>query len=132
MVEQCIQGTDIFLVEVSVKPGNMITVHVDEPEGIAIQECVKISRHINGILDKDVEDYSLQVSSPGLGSPFKVKQQYEKNAGRSIEVRLSDGTAVTGKVQSVSDSGIILEVKGSDEEVKFEEISKSKAIISFN
>ena len=132
LVKQHIQETDIFLVEVTVKPGNVIRIHVDRPEGISIDECVKISRHINEMLDRDVEDYSLQVSSPGLGSPFKVKQQYEKNAGRAIEVLLSDGTQFAGKVQSVSDSGIVLEVKGANEEIEFEEIKTSKAIISFN
>ncbi len=132
LVEQHIQGTDIFLVDVSVKPGNVIRIHVDRPDGISINECVKISRHINEMLDRDVEDYSLQVSSPGLSAPFKVKQQYEKNAGRAIEVYLLDGTHLAGKVTSVTENGIILEVKGKDEEIEFEEIKTSKATISFN
>ena len=117
LVEQHIQGTDIFLVEVAVKPGNVIRVHVDRPEGISIDECVKISRYLNEMLDRDVEDYSLEVSSPGLGAPFKVKQQYEKNMGRKIDVLLSDGTRITGELNSVSDKGIILKVKGDDKAI---------------
>lgn len=132
LVEQHLQGTDIFLVEIAVKPGNRIKVQVDRSEGISIEECVKISRHLNKLLDKDEEDYSLEVSSPGLGSPFKVKQQYEKNVGQTIDVLFSDGTRIAGKVQSVSDSGIVLQVKGKDKEIEFEEIKTSKAIISFN
>ena len=132
LVEQHIQGTDIFLVEIAVKPGNVIRIHVDRPDGISIDECVKISRHVNEMLDRDVEDYSLEVSSPGLGTPFKVKQQYEKNAGQTIDVLLSDGTRIAGKVKSVSDSGIVLQVKGKDEEIEFEEIKASKVTISFN
>jgi len=132
MVERYIEGTDIFLVEVAVKPGNSITVHVDRPEGISIEECVKISRFLNESLDREVEDYSLEVSSPGLGGAFRVKQQYEKNLGRDIEVLYNDGLKVTGKLESVSDDGIVLSVKGEEEKIGFNEIKKAKAIVLFN
>jgi len=132
LIAQHIEGSDIFLVEVVVKPGNAIMVHVDRPEGISIDECVKISRFINESLDRDVEDYSLEVSSPGLGGAFRVKQQYEKNLGRDIEVLYTDGIKQKGKLESVSETGIILKVGGDDEEIGFEEIKTAKAIISFN
>ncbi len=132
LVEQYIEGSDIFLVEVAVKAGNVITVHVDRPEGISIDECVKISRLLNESLDRDVEDYSLEVSSPGLGGAFRVKQQYEKNLGRDIEVLYTDGMKVKGKLEMISDNGIILRVNGDNEEIGFEEIKTAKAIISFN
>ncbi len=131
-VEQHIKGTDIFLVDVAVKPGNLIRVHVDRPDGISIDECVKISRHLNEMLDRDVEDFSLEVSSPGLGASFKVKQQYEKNIGRKIDVLFSDGERVSGNLQSVLENGIVLQVKGVEKEIEFKEIKKSKALISFN
>ena len=132
LVRQHIGGTDIFLVEVLVKPGNAITVHVDRPDGISIDECVKISRYLNESLDRDVEDYSLEVSSPGLGGAFRVKQQYEKNLGRDIEILYTDGIKVKGKLQKVSDEGVVLNVQGDDEEIRFEEMKTAKAIISFN
>jgi ribosome maturation factor RimP len=132
LVEQHIKGSDIFLVEVLVKPGNAIRVHVDRPESISIDECVKISRFINESLDRDVEDYSLEVSSPGLGGSFRVRQQYEKNLDRDIEVLYTDGIKVTGRLESVSEKGITLKVNGDDEEIRFEEIKTAKAIISFN
>jgi ribosome maturation factor RimP len=132
LVTQHIGGTDIFLVEVLVKPGNAIMVHVDRPEGISIDECVKISRYLNDSLDRDVEDYSLEVSSPGLGGAFRVKQQYEKNLGRDIEVLYTDGIKVKGKLQRVSDEGVVLNVQGDDEDIRFEEIKTAKAIITFN
>ena len=132
LVQHYIQGTDIFLVEVAVKPGNVIRIQVDRPDRISIDECVKISRHLNEMLDRDVEDYSLEVSSPGLGTPFKVKQQYDKNTGRKIDVLLSDGTRITGELHSVSDEGIVLKMKGNYKAIKFEEIKISKEIISFN
>ena len=132
LVEQHIRGTDIFLVEVVVKPGNAIRVHVDRPEGISIDQCVKISRFLNEQLDRDVEDYSLEVSSPGLGAPFRVKQQYEKNTGRYVEVIQTDGRRQEGKLESVTQETIVLKVKGKDREIRFDEIKKTKAIISFN
>ncbi|MCP4314256.1 MAG: ribosome assembly cofactor RimP [Bacteroidetes bacterium] len=132
IVQQHIQETDIFLVEAVVKAGNMIRVHVDRPEGISIDECVKISRYLNEQLDRDVEDYSLEVSSPGVSAPYKVKQQYEKNVGRTIEVRLEDGDRLEGKLESVAEEAIILRVKGKEQEVLFREIVKAKTIISFN
>ena len=132
LVEQHIEGTDIFLVEVTVKPGNTIRVHVDRPEGIPIDQCVKISRYLNDKLDRDEEDFSLEISSPGLGAAFKVKQQYDKNTGREIEVLLQDGVKIIGKLLSVTEKGIVLKVKENNKEFTFKQIKTSKAIISFN
>ena len=132
LIAQQIEGSEVFLVEVLVKPGNAIRVHVDSPEGISIDDCVKISRFVNESLDRDVEDYSLEVSSPGLGGSFRVKQQYEKNVGRDIEVLYTDGIKVKGKLVSVEEKGIVLVVNGDDEEISFEEIKTAKAIIAFN
>lgn len=132
LVTQHIGGTDIFLVEVLVKPGNSILVHVDRSEGISIDECVKISRFLNENLDREVEDFSLEVSSPGLGGAFRVKQQYEKNLGRDIEVLYTDGIKVKGKLEKVTDTGVVLKVQGDDEEISYDEIKAAKAIISFN
>ena len=132
LIAQHIEGSDVFLVEVVVKSGNAIRVHVDSPDGISIDECVKISRLVNESLDRDVEDYSLEVSSPGLGGSFRVKQQYEKHVGRDIEVLYTDGIKVKGKLISVEEKGIVLMVSGDDEEIGFEEIKTAKAIIAFN
>jgi ribosome maturation factor RimP len=132
LIARHIEGSEVFLVEVAVKPGNAIRVHVDSPDGISIDECVKISRFVNESLDRDAEDYALEVSSPGLGGSFRVKQQYEKNVGRDIEVLYTDGIKVIGKVVSVSEKGIVLMVNSDDEEIGFEEIKTAKAIIAFN
>ena len=132
LVTKHIQGSDIFVVDVAVKPGNVIRVHVDTPDGISIDECVKISRFLNESLDRDVEDYSLEVSSPGLGGSFKVKQQYEKHVDREIEVLYTAGIKEHGILTSVRDKGIMLRVKGEDKEINFKDIKTAKAIIAFN
>jgi ribosome maturation factor RimP len=132
LVEQGIQGTGVFLVEVKVKPGNSIRVHVDRPDGISIEQCADISRYLNQHLDRDEEDYSLEVSSPGIGVPFKVKQQYEKNMGQEIEVLLADGTKTEGILESVTNEGFT--VKGSKGEVtlSFGEIKSARETIKFS
>lgn len=132
LLEAHLEGSDIFVVEVKVSPANEIRVQVDRPEGISIDECVGISRHLNGSLDRDVEDYSLEVSSPGALAAFKVKQQYEKNLDRKVEVLFTDGIKTEGKLVSVSEAGIVLREKGKDREIAFIEIKRAKAIISFN
>ncbi|MFH0758276.1 MAG: ribosome assembly cofactor RimP [Bacteroidota bacterium] len=132
LVQAHIEGSNVFLVEVAIKAGNAIRIHVDTPEGISIDQCVKISRFLNDRLDRDVEDYSLEVSSPGLGAPLKVKQQYEKNTGRSIEVYMTGGERVEGKLESVHEGHIVLRIHGKEAEVRFDKIKKAKAIISFN
>ena len=131
LIEKKIEGTDIFLVEVTVKPGNVIRVHVDTPEGISIDECAEISRFVNASLDRDAEDFALEVSSPGLGGAFRVKQQYEKSVGRQIEVLYTDGVKVKGSLESVSGTGIVLQVSGKLTEIGFNEIKTAKEIIAF-
>ena len=132
LIEQHIKETDIFVVEVSVKAGNSIRVHVDRPDGISIDECVQISRFLNESLDRDEEDYSLEVSSPGLGGPLRVKQQYQKYLSHPIDVLFSDGIRTTGKLLSVSDKGFVLKGKEGEQEISFDEVKTVKAIISFN
>lgn len=132
LVEQVTEGTGIFLVEVLVKPGNTIRVHVDTSEGISIDQCVRISRFLNEQLDRDTEDFSLEVSSPGVGTPFRVMQQYEKNCGRKVEVTLNDGKRLEGKLEGVEGEEITLNVKGMEQVVLLSDIKKTKAIISFN
>lgn len=130
-MEQYIAGSDIFLVEVSVARGNSIRVHVDRPGGITIEECSRISRFLNETLDREVEDYSLEVSSPGLSAPFRVRQQYEKNIGGKVEVHLAAGGSQTGVLQSVGEASVTLKVKGKEVIIRFDEIKKAKAIISW-
>ena len=132
LVEEHIGGTGIFLVEVKVGSGNDIRVLVDTPEGISVDDCAGISRFLNGSLDRESEDYSLEVSSPGLSAPFRVRQQYEKNVGRTVEMVLNDGDKLEGKLESVSGESVTLKVKGKDRTVRYDEIKKAKTVISFN
>jgi len=131
LLEQRIAGTDIFVVDATVRPGNMIMIEVDRPEGISIDECVEISRYLERQLDRDEEDFSLEVSSPGLGTPFKVMQQYEKNVGGEVEVVLKDGTKKSGKLDSVSAAGITMIAGGKTVEIGFDDMKTTKTVVTF-
>ncbi len=132
LVENRIEGTGIFLVEVAVRPGNTVRVLLDRPGGISIDECVAISKNLHSELDRDVEDYSLEVSSPGVGTPFRVKQQYDNSVGRDLEIVMTDGNRLAGRLVRVEGSEIVLTVNEKERRVAFDEIKSAKENISFN
>lgn len=146
LVNSKIEGSDIFLVDVHVAPANAIRVHVDTIEGVTIEACAELSRWLSGELDLIDENHSLEVSSPGLGAPLVLKQQYQKNIGRDVEVIFNDGKKKKGRLLEVDDSGILMEVKekqlstGSQKKKKdvlvqkqfqFAEIKSTKVVITF-
>jgi len=122
LVKEFIKGTELFIVAVKVSSSNKITVLADTMEGITIDECVDIHRHIESNLDRDIEDFELQVSSPGLDQPFGVIEQYYKNEGKKVEVIDNDGSKYSGILKNVSNGGFELEtelkIKGKPKEVK--------------
>lgn len=107
IVEKTLKGTDCFLVETKVMPDNRVVVEIDSDTGVDIDLCAKITRAIEADVDRDVEDYELEVGSAGLTAPLKVKRQYEKNLGNEMEVLTRDGRKLTGVLVAVSDDGSI-------------------------
>jgi ribosome maturation factor RimP len=100
---------DLFVVDVVVNPGNKIVVLIDSIKGVTIEECIKISRFVEKNLDREKEDYELEVSSPGLDRPLRIPKQYEKNTGRILGVVKTDGIKITGKLIRVSEEAIYIE-----------------------
>lgn len=144
LVSQKIEGTEIFFVDVQIRPGNSILILLDKPEGISIEECVGISRFVNANLDREKEDFDLEVSSPGLGYSFKVKEQYLKNIGKEVEVVMKDGIKYTGKLLNYTGEQIVVEIlvkdKSDSKKKKFNPekigleintIKSTKEVISF-
>ena len=74
LVEEWLEGKDYFLVDVTVSPDNRIVVEIDHAEGVWIEDCVELSRFIESKLDREQEDFELEVGSAGIGQPFKVLQ----------------------------------------------------------
>jgi ribosome maturation factor RimP len=139
IVNEFIRGTGLFLVSVKVSSANKITVLADKMGGITIDECVSVHRHIEKNLVRDVMDYELQVSSPGLDTPFIVIEQYHKNDGKKVEVIDNDGIRYTGKLKNVTAGGFELEtevkVKGKTKELKeisfnLEQVKTTKVILT--
>jgi ribosome maturation factor RimP len=139
LVEEFIKGTGLFLVAVKVSGANRITILADKKEGITIDECAGIHRHIEKNIDRDKEDFELQVSSPGLDLPFGVIEQYFKNEGRKVEVTDNEGSKYAGILKNVTEGGFELEtemkIKGKAKELKdisfnFDQIKATRVILT--
>ena len=146
LVEKQIKGSELFLVDIIISGSNDIRVLLDSMEGVRIEQCADLSRWLTVELDLIDENHSLEVSSPGVDTPLVLRQQYEKNIGRDVEVLFTDGKKKKGRLLAISDTGIELEVGekaltgGSQKKKKhvlvrrsfaFEEIKSTKVIISF-
>lgn len=119
-------GSEMFLVDVILKPGNIIQVFLDKPLGITLDECVHLSREFNEAFDREVEDYELQVSSPGLDMPLKVDQQLKKYLEKEVQVVLHDGKKIKAVLVDFSEYELILKVT----EKKMEEGKKTKKFVA--
>ena len=102
-VDEAIAGTDLFIVEIDVNPGNEIVVELDSATGIDIDMCATVTRKIEAVFDRDVEDYQLEVGSSGITSDFKVRAQYDKNLGNDVEVLTRDGRKLYGVLTEVAE-----------------------------
>jgi ribosome maturation factor RimP len=145
ITKQWLEGKEnYFLVDVQVTPDNRITVEIDQAEGVWIDDCVELSRFIESFLDRNVEDYELEVGSAGIGQPFKVLQQYINHIGHEVEVLPKTGTKLKGILVSADEKGFVLRtgrkqlVEGSkrpktvEVEMRFshDEVKYSKYVIS--
>jgi ribosome maturation factor RimP len=145
IVERHLEGTTHFLVAVEVRPGNKVIVELDNDAAITLKDLTAMNSALREGLGEAADDCELQVSSPGMGRPFKVMRQYEKHTGRLVQVELTDGRMLEGKLEQADGTTLGLriqhpsKVKGRlpkmDAEITtfpFEEIKSTKASITFN
>jgi len=113
LIDEKLSGTDVFLVELRVKTDNKIRVFIDSERGITIDDCVALSRHIEGNLDREQEDFGLDVSSAGLDLPLRVPRQFKKNEGRNVHVIMNDGAEIKGKLVEATEENfqVLPEIK---------------------
>lgn len=143
LAESCLQPGQ-FLVDVVASSKNLskITIVVDGDAGVTIDECGEISRLLSGKLDEldfGTGRYVLEVTTPGLDQPLKLKRQYAKNVGRSLKVRRRDQSQVTGKLSQANEEGIVLLTETREGKVRqeqevpilYQDIAKAFVIISF-
>lgn len=132
-----------FLVDVRIKPTNNIKVFIDADEGIMLSTLIEYNRKLYKVLEESglfpADDFSLEVSSPGLDEPLKNQRQYKKNTGRYVHITKADGSIVEGKLTETSEDGVIVETetgKGKKKEVKqetvlFTDIKTTKIQVKF-
>jgi ribosome maturation factor RimP len=109
LVNKHFEGTDKFLVDVKVLKGSVIEIYVDAPNHILIADCVELSRFVEGNLDREKEDFELQVSSPGATEGFKVVSQYKKYIGTKVKVITKEGAKHEGILMSANDNEFVIE-----------------------
>jgi len=150
LAEEFLEGTSAFLVDVKVASGNVIRISLENDDRTSITDCVALSRHIEGSFDREEEDFSLDVGSPGLDQPLKVLRQYLKIVGKQIAVNPIEGKKLEGELVSVEEDegefvGLVLKTREKkriegrkamewvDEEHQFQagELEWTKVIISF-
>ena len=117
LLEPILEGTDIFIVNIKVKPINNIKVYLDADGGFSIDKCTMVNRKLYAKMEElalfPEGDYSLEVSSPGVDEPLSQARQYKKNIGRKVLVTDKEGKERTGLMKDVTDEHIVLEVKGA-------------------
>lgn len=116
-INKQLEGTDLYLVDLTVSGQNEITVEIDSDTSVDIDHCVELTREIEGEFSRDEEDYELEVGSSGLTTPFKVKRQYDKNIGNDVEVLAKDGKKYKGLLRRADDDSFTIV---SEEKVKHE------------
>lgn len=145
LAESYLDATDNYLVDVQIKPGNLIVIEIDNDEAVSIDDCIGLSKYVEEHLDREVEDYELEVGSAGVTSPFKVLRQYQKNIGNEVEVLLNKGIKLSGVLKDATAEGIVLSVtkqikpEGAkrkqtiveDQNYSFDEIKNTKYLIRF-
>ena len=114
LIENFLTDTDYYLVDVKTTPDNRISVEIDSFDGVSLEFCAGLNRHIDSNFDREVEDFELEVSSAGLTEPFKVLKQYEKNIGNEVEVLTKTGKKLIGELVEVYENEFIIQVEKTE------------------
>jgi len=139
------QRKDLFLVDFDVSTDNSIKIVIDGDNGVLVEDCMFISRAIEHNLDREEQDFSLEVLSAGATSPLLNKRQYKKNIGRTLSVKTIEGEDLEGELTEVNDDKILLEWKTREPkpvgkgkitvkkqaELSYDSISKAQVVIKF-
>ena len=138
------ENESLFLIDFTIDAGNKIRVILDGDNGVSLSDCMAISRGIEHNLDREEEDFSLEVTSAGATTPLELPRQYKKNIGRKLEVKTLNAT-FEGNLTAVTDVFIALEWKAREpkpigkgkhtvqkkEEIVFSDIKEAKVVLKF-
>ncbi len=137
IIQTALEGTDKYLVDLKITTDNRIFVAIDGDNGIVIDDCVELSRTIETSLNREEEDFELNVASAGLDSPLKLPRQYKRNVGRELTLDTFDGDHAEGRLVEADDEQITLKRLGkkhADEapmHFAYRDIKTAKIVIKF-
>lgn len=145
LVEEWLSGKDYFLTDLTISADDRIVVEIDHKDGVWIEDCVELSRFIESGLDREREDFELEVGSAGIGQPFKVLRQYQIHQGDRVEVLKADGKKLVGVLGEADEKGFTLtvaekvrlegkkrpELVDRDYRLTFSEVKHTKYLIDF-
>lgn len=137
IVKDVLEGSDKYLVNMKITPDNRIFVDIDGDNGINIDDCIEVSRAIENSLNRDEEDFELNVSSAGADSPLKMPRQYRRHVGRELSVEPFDGKKVEGRLTEAGDTQFTIKTKGTKKEAPkeltfaYEDVKTARVIIQF-
>lgn len=144
VVEELVEKPSVFLIDLIITDNFKISITLDDDNGVVLQDCIDISRAIENKLDREEQDFSLEVASVGVGSPLKFVRQYKKNVGRTLIVKLSTET-IEAELVEANDNFIILSWKAREpkkigkgketvqkrQEILFTEIKEAIVTVTF-
>ena len=145
LVEEWLSGKDYFLTDLTISADDRIVVEIDHKDGVWNEDCVELSRFIESGLDREREDFELEVGSAGIGQPFKVLRQYQIHQGDRVEVLKADGKKLGGVLGEADEEGFTLtvaekvrlegkkrpELVDRDYRLTFSEVKHTKYLIDF-
>ncbi len=146
LVEKILDRDDLFLVNVMVTghgDNGKILVYIDGDEGLDIGTCSSVSKRLSNELDfMDIpaKKYTLEVSSPGLDQPLKMRRQYIKNTGKTVKIVLNNNETKKGRLINVKEHEIVIEqeIKEKKKKIRYErltvpfkDIKKTKVVVTF-
>ncbi len=143
IVEDHLDGTELFPVSVNITGSNEIHILIDGDRGVTVSDCISLNRYLEQQMDREAEDYSLEVSSYGVGNPLLMPRQYIRNIGRLLELTTSAGEVLRGRITRADMTGVTLtieperkrgrKVSGEEQEKEllYSLIEKAKILIEF-
>lgn len=142
--EALAENPSLFLIDLSIQTGNQIQVVIDGDQGVSVNDCIAVSRKIEHNLDREEEDFSLEVTSAGVTAPLQLPRQFKKNLGRKLKVTLAE-RVLEGNLDQVEEDKILLSWKAREPKpvgkgkhtvnkevwLPLEEIKEAKVMITF-
>ena len=135
----------LFLIHLDIKGDNEIKVTIDGDQGVTVQDCIAVSRKVEHNLDREEEDFSLEVMSVGATTPLELPRQYKKNVGRTLEVKTTQGDKIQGLLETATDNEVSLAWKAREPKpvgkgkvtvqktatISYTDIEQAKVVIKF-